>query len=101
MTTSHLDCWWFSCGRTLANGDGRRIKVGRTHKIAGEIVPCEHGLHGSVRALDALSYASGNLVWRVRLGGEIVPHNNDKYAASERTYLASADASVALRKFAL
>ena len=99
--SAHIDGWWFSKGRTLPHGDGRRINVGITHGVKGAIVACENGLHASVKPLDALGYAPGPIVWRVRLSGVIVPHDNDKHVASERTYLAGGvDAAETLRKFA-
>ena len=50
--------------------------------------------------LDALNYATGPIVWRVEMGGEIVDRG-DKVCASERTYLkGGVDASDTLRKFA-
>ena len=99
--SAHIDGWWFSKGRTLPHGDGRRIKVGITHGVKGAIVACENGLHASVKPLDALGYAPGPVVWRVRLSGVIVPHGEDKHAASERTYLAGGvDVTEALQTFA-
>lgn len=96
-----MKAWWFSEGYTLPHGDGRKIAVGTTHTVEGEIIPCERGLHASVIPLDALFYSRGNVVWRVELGGTIIPHDNDKHCASERTYLAGGiDASETLRKFA-
>ena len=95
-----MDAWWFSAAKTLPHGDGRRIKLGQTHKIKGEIIPCENGLHASVKPLDALSYSPGPIIWRVRLSGIVVPHGGDKHCASERTYLAGGiDVSDTLRKF--
>ena len=96
--------WWFAKeDKRLANGDGRRIKVGKTHKIKGEIIPCRHGLHLSPKILDALRYAPGPILYKVQGSGTIIPHGNpiDKYACSERTYLAGGiDISEMLYKFA-
>ena len=78
---NHIDGWWFSAGHVLPHDDNRRVAIGRTHKLKGKIVPCLYGLHASQRSLDALTYAPGNIVWRVRLSGTIVPHNGDKHAA--------------------
>ena len=63
--------------------------------LPGPVVPCKRGFHGSELALDALQYAPGLHLWRVELGGEIVPHGDpvDKHAASERTTLAGGDAT--------
>ena len=92
--------WWFSEAKTLPHGDNRRIKVGRTHKVKGEIIPCHKGLHASIKPLDALDYAPGPIIWRVEMGGTII-RQDDKLCASERTYIASGiDASDTLRKFA-
>jgi len=97
----HIDGWWSSAGRVLPPGDGRRIRVGATHEVEGEIIPCERGLHASARAIDALQYAPGPIVWKVRLSGVVVPHGDDKHAASRRTYLAGGiDVSDTLREFA-
>jgi hypothetical protein len=94
--------WWFSAGKTLPHCDGRRIKIGVTHKVEGEIIPCANGLHLSAKPRDALKYAPGNIVWKVRGSGIIVPHDDDKFACSERTYLAGGvDVSDTLRAFAL
>ena len=99
-TPKHVDGWWFSQGYTLSHKDRRRIKLGITHKVEGEIVPCQNGLHYSARAIDALRYAAGPIVWKVRGSGIIVPHGGDKFAASERTYIAGGvDVSKSLRKF--
>ena len=95
-----IDAWWFSTGKTLPHGDGRRIAIGRTHKVEGTIIPCNNGLHASVKPLDALQYAPGPIVWRVRMGGTGVD-DGDKLAASERTYIGGGiDVSDTLRLFA-
>ena len=96
--------WWFAeDSRELANGDGRKIKLGITHKVKGEIIPCKNGLHLSPKILDALIYAPGNIIYMVEGTGTIVPHGNpiDKYACSERTYISGGiDASKTISKFA-
>ena len=97
--TTGLVVWHFA-GATLR--DGRPLpKAGDTLKHEGEVVPCESGLHGSVRALDALQYAPGHMVALCELRGEVVPHDTDKHAASERHYLTDyVDASRELHLFA-
>ena len=69
-------------------------------KHSGEIVPCKSGLHASERLIDALQYAPGETLCRVRPGGKIVSHDNDKLVASERTILWRIDAADPLRVFA-
>ena len=99
-----LLAWYFApADKRLAHGDGRKIILGRTHKVKGAVVPCKSGLHASVSARDALTYNAGPVLYRVELSGEIVAHGDpiDKYAASERKYLAGGkDASPMLREFA-
>ena len=96
--------WWFgTAGRKLGYRDGRKIRIGSTHKVKGDIIPCSKGLHLSERLIDALQYARGPIIYRVEGSGLIVPHGNptDKYACSERTYLAGGiDISDTLRLFA-
>ena len=78
--------WHFTVGDMTAY-DARPIVVGETLRVSGKIIPCERGLHASPSVLDALGYAPGPMLWRVRLSGEVVPHGDplDKWAASERT----------------
>jgi len=96
--------WWFTTTeRKLLNNDGRKIKLGITHKVEGEIIPCQYGLHLSPRILDALQYAPGPVVYKVEGSGVIIPHGKpvDKYACSHRTYLdGGINISDVLRKFA-
>ena len=96
--------WWFATkDKKLANGDGRKIRIGTTHKVKGEIIPCRHGLHLSRKPLDALEYAPGPIIYKVIGSGVICPHGEpvNKYVCSERTYIAGGiDASNTLWKFA-
>jgi hypothetical protein len=85
--------------RRLRYGDGRKIKIGGTHTVKGPVKLCIHGLHASKRITDALQYAPGPILHLVTLGGEVV-HGDDKSVATERTYVASFDATEILREFA-
>ena len=72
--------------------DGRPAPAdGVTLTQTGPIVPCENGLHASVRASDALEYHPGQSecgICRVELGGTIVGREDDnKLASSERRIL--------------
>jgi hypothetical protein len=91
--------WWFCAADKLPHGDGRPVVVGETHDVEGEIVPCERGLHASARLIDALKYAEGPILYRVRLSGT-VKSESDKLAASRRTYLWRIDATRVLHLFA-
>src|SRR5690349_15368591 len=92
--------WWFAASDELPHGDGRKVVIGETVTVEPPIVPCKHGLHASVEPFDALHYAPGPILYKVRLSGEIVPHDGDKLAASERTALARRDSTAMLRVFA-
>jgi hypothetical protein len=78
--------WHFVPSSLKLAHSGEPVEVGRTYHAKGKIVPCENGLHGSIRLLDALQYASSSILTRCSYGGEIV-RQNDKLAASERTIL--------------
>jgi hypothetical protein len=107
MSEEWLGWHWLSDdGLTTAHvaRDGRarkRIAVepGQTLRARGTIRPCTNGLHASKRALDALQYAPGARIQRVRLSGTIV-EEDDKAAASARTCLWVADATTVLHEFA-
>ena len=72
---------------------------GEVLAVRGKIVPCENGLHASVRLIDALSYAPGNTLCRVECSGTM-RHERDKLAASKRRILWRIDAESVLREFA-
>ena len=92
--------WYFAANdRRLRYGDGRKIAVGETHEVDGKPALCQRGLHASQRVIDALDYAPGPILYRVRLSGAIV-HGDDKACATRRTYLAEIDATEMLRAFA-
>ena len=61
---------------------------------------CEHGLHASIKALDALRYAPGTMVARVELSGRII-HGDDKIVSRRRKTLWMADATKTLQWFAV
>lgn len=90
--------WHFSDGRE-AYSSRRKLVAGKTYRVRGKPVLCEHGLHGSVRALDALIYASGNIVSRIRLSGVVIA-DTDKHVATVREHIAMADATNLLHEFA-
>jgi hypothetical protein len=84
----------------LANGDGRQAVAGETYTVEPPLKLCNHGLHASKRAIDALKYAPGALVCRVHLSGEILEDEPDKACATQRTVLWMADATRTLHEFA-
>lgn len=64
------------------------IKPGQTVKLkpGAEPILCRRGFHASKRLLDALFYAPGDVLCRVKLGGKII-NGDDKVVASERTVI--------------
>ena len=92
--------YWFAASDELPHGDGRKVVIGETLTVEPPIIPCTRGLHASIDPFDALEYAPGPILYKVRLSGEIVAHGNDKHAASERTAIARRDATEMLRAFA-
>lgn len=93
-----MKAWHFTDGDRLR--DGRPVPpVGEWLEHHDRVVPCESGLHASVRLIDALLYAPGAMLHRVDLGGEIVHHGN-KHVASRRRIRWSLDAGDVLRRFA-
>ena len=80
--------------------DGRPVpKDGEKLIFPGEPVMCERGLHASRHPFDALRYAPGAILCRVRCGGTII-EGDDKLVCTERTIVARADATEALLDFA-
>jgi hypothetical protein len=74
------------------------VEAGSTYTAVGPLWLCGNGMHASVQAIDALEYAPGNIVCRVRLGEERVS-DTDKVCARERTVLWMADAAPVLHEF--
>jgi len=75
------------------------VVPGKTYTAEGPLSLCVRGMHASERALDAVCYAPGNVVCRVRLDGEIV-RGHDKACARTRTVLWLANAERLLYEFA-
>ena len=91
--------WHFLAEKKLANGDGRTVKVGKKLTVEGQPNLCSNGLHGSIRLIDALDYAQGSILCRVRHSGIIVK-GDDKLCSTERTVLWMGDIETILHNFA-
>ncbi len=76
-----------------------RPKVGKKLAHDGPLELYVSGLHACVRALDAVEFAPGPRVCRVKLSGGIV-RGIDQACARERTVLWMTDASRVLQEFA-
>lgn len=92
--------WHFlSKDKRLGYGDGRVVEVGVPLECEGDPALCESGMHGSVRLIDALRYASGPIVCRVEIEGDII-EGADKVCGRRRTVLWWIDATRILHEFA-
>ena len=92
--------WHFlSEDKRLGYGDGRLVEVGATLECEGKPVLCDNGMHGSVRLIDALYYASGPIVCRVEIEGDVI-EGDDKLCGRRRTVLWMMDATRILHEFA-
>jgi len=92
--------WHFlSEDKRLGYGDGRLVEVGATLECKGKPALCYNGMHGSVRLIDALRYASGPIVCRVEIEGDVIEGKN-KLCGRRRTVLWMVDATRILHEFA-
>jgi hypothetical protein len=78
---------------------GEPLVVGRWYEHDGPLVLCASGLHASVRAIDALQYATGPWASLVECAGEVV-HGSDKLVCTRRRALWVRDVTEELRLFA-
>jgi len=84
----------------LQFGRRSRVYVGQTlHRDPGKLSMCKYGLHASIDPFDALRYAPGPVICRVKLGGTIL-EQEDKCVASRRTVLWMRNIEKELRLFA-
>ena len=92
--------WHFlSEGKRLGFDDGRVVEVGVPLECKGEPALCSNGMHGSIRLIDALAYASGPIVCRVDIEGNVI-QGDDKLCGRRRTVLWMLDATRVLHEFA-
>lgn len=85
----------------LRYGSHTTVRVGETLSLpGGRPHMCKRGFHASERLIDALVYAPGSLVCRVRVEGDI-DTQPDKLVGRSRTVLWMADATTALHEFSV
>ena len=89
---------WHFTSSTLRDGSPIPA-VGQTLIFPGKIKICEAGYHWSRRPSQALRYAPGPMLHKVSYGGDVI-EKDDKGVSSERTILASIDATHLMRRFA-
>jgi len=97
--TEVIKSWWFAASDRLPHGDGRKIVIGKTHSLKGEIIICNHALHGSIHPFDALSYAPGPYLYQVEQWGDLIKES-DKIGSRHRKYISMHDIDYELRLFA-
>lgn len=101
---SAYEGWHFLAEKGKLRDGSPAASVGGVETFDGEPVLCKDGLHASARAIDALRYAPGAYVRRVRLEGTIVGGlivgEGDKRCATRRVIVAEADATRTLHLFA-
>ena len=85
---------WHFAGRPLP----KPLANGVSYRVKPPLELCERGLHGSVRAIDALGYANSAIVSRTLHSGEVL-RDADKLCSSVRKHLWVADASSVLHEF--
>lgn len=114
-----VEAWWFlNSDKVLGYGDGRRVEIGDTHTVALDkynLSLCRYGLHGSIRAIDAVKRAPlgaaglktdnkhsiGRYLYRVLLDGQMIV-GSETVCAESRTYVSGGvDVSNTLLDFSL
>ena len=95
MSKSVLAWHFLAADRRMAN-ETEIVKPGYIYTTIGGLKLCESGLHASVCAIDAIKYAPGPVVCRVRCSGEIID-GGDKIVCRNREVLWMANADSILR----
>jgi hypothetical protein len=91
--------WHFLTADRKMRGTHEVVEPGYIYSQVGPLVICERGMHASVRAIDAIHYAPGPIVCRVRCSGKIIAESG-KIVSRHREVLWMADASSVLRLIA-
>jgi hypothetical protein len=93
-----IRAWHFIAGGRLRDGT-TAPKDGKWLKFDGKPILCEQGLHASIDAFDALSFAPGETLCLVDCAGTVL-HGNDKIVCTERRIVVRMDATPLLRYLA-
>lgn len=94
-----VEAWHFVSNDNILR-DGRPVPALRetlTHPEQ-DLRLCESGLHASARLIDALTYAPGTIVCKVKCGGRII-NGVDKVVCSKRTIYFKYDCQEQIRAF--
>jgi hypothetical protein len=98
MSKSVLAWHFLAADRKMAHV-GEIVEPGYIYSHVGPLKLCEAGMHASIRAIDAIKYAPGPVVCRVRCSGAMLD-GSDKIVAQHREVLWMADANSILRLIA-
>jgi hypothetical protein len=90
---------WHFVNKERTLRDGNTVAAGWVYEIEPPLVMCKWGLHAGQRIIDALQYAPGPILCRVRLSGQIL-RDPDKVVAQRREVLWMLDASNLLHECA-
>lgn len=94
-----MKAWHFLKADRRMEQTDELVEVGKTYRIDGPIELGKNGLHGSVKPLGALKTASGPVVCRVNITGDIV-RDEFRLVGRSREVLWMYDASLVLHQFA-
>ena len=90
---------WHFVGELLR--DGRPVPAdGEWLRHDGELIMCQNGLHASKRVIDALTYAPGNTICRVKIDTNDYIEDRDKLVSRGRKILWRIDGEKVLCAFA-
>jgi hypothetical protein len=99
MSEERIQVWHFIRADHTTGEGLLKVEVGQTLTVEGPLELCQHGLHGSRKALDALQYAPGPVACKDEIWGDII-EDNDKLCGRYRKCLAMIDATTVLHEFA-
>jgi hypothetical protein len=98
MSEERIQVWHFIRADHTTGEGLLKVEVGQTLTVEGPLELCEHGLHGSRKALDALRYAPGPIACKNEIWGDII-EGTDKLCGRYRKCLAMIDATYILHEF--
>lgn len=98
MSEERIQVWHFIRADRSTEVGRLHVEVGQTLTVEGPLKLCEHGLHGSRKALDALRYAPGPVACKDEIWGDII-EGDDQLCGRYRKCLAMIDATYILHEF--
>jgi hypothetical protein len=93
-----MKAWHFLRAGNRTGAGNLLVQVGETMYVPPPVKMCRHGLHFSIKALDALNYASGSIIQLVEVPDDS-ELGNDKGIAVSRKCLWLYDAANLLHEF--